>query len=168
MTDNCQIVEQVPEILGNTPKDFCRNVTGWQPQYKLLALYELPWWGVRVSGNLISRPGTSLQAGVIYSQAQVAAALGRNPSGGGTRTVNVVGPDTFFGDRLNQFDVRFSRIFKVGKGTLDANVDLYNAFNSDAALAYTTSYSGVNGGSWMRPTAIVQGRVVKLGARWDF
>jgi hypothetical protein len=168
MTDNCQVVEQLPEILGNTPKEFCHNVTGWQPQYKLLALYELPWWGVRVSGNLISRPGTSLQAGVIYSQAQVAAALGRNPSGGGTRTVNVVRPDTFFGDRLNQFDLRFSRIIKIGKSTLDANVDLYNAFNSDAALALTNSYSGTNGGSWMRPTAIVQGRVVKVGARWDF
>jgi catecholate siderophore receptor len=31
--------------------------------------------------------------------------------------------DTFFGDRLNQFDLRFSRIIKIGKSTLDANID---------------------------------------------
>jgi hypothetical protein len=173
MTDNCEIVEQLPEVAMNAqsmsvPREYCHNETGWQPQYKLLALYELPWWGLRVSGNWNSRPGTSLQAGVIYSQAQVAAALGRNPSGGGTRTVNEMRQDTVFGDRLNQIDLRFSRIFRFGTGTLDANVDLYNAFNSDAALSFTNSYSGVNGGAWMRPTAIVQGRLLKLGVRWDF
>ena len=41
---------------------------------------------------------------------------------------------TEFGDRLYQFDLRFTKIVEVGKGRVDLNVDLYNAFNSDAIL----------------------------------
>ena len=98
------------------------------------------------------------------------AALGRPFSAGanGQKTVNVFESDTVLGDRLNQFDLRFSRIFRIAANSLDANIDLYNAFNSDAALAYTGAYSGVNGGSWLRPTSIIQGRIVKFGLRWDF
>ena len=168
IVDNCEIAEQLPEIRTTTPAEYCHNETGWQPQYKLIGLYELPWWGLRVSGNLNSRPGTALQAGVIYTPAQVTAALGRPPSGGGNRTMNAVRETTMFGDRLNQVDLRFSRIFRIGDGTFDVNFDLYNAFNSDAALAYTNGYSGLNGGAWLRPTAIVQPRLFKFGVRWDF
>ena len=78
-------------------------------------------------------------------------------------------PNSTYGDRLNQFDLRFSRIFKFGeRGTLDANFDIYNAFNSDAALTETTTYSGANGGAWLLPTSVIVGRIIKFGARWDF
>jgi hypothetical protein len=169
MTDNCEVVEKVPEALGSNPLEYCHNVSAWGPQYKMLAVYEFPW-NIRVSGNFYSRPGTSVQAGVIYTGAQMAAALGRPFSAGaaGQKTVNVMVPDTTLGDRLNQFDLRFSRIFRIGPNSVDANIDIYNAFNSDAALAYTTAYSGVNGGSWVRPTSIIQGRIIKFGVRWDF
>jgi hypothetical protein len=40
-------------------------------------------------------------------------------------------------------------------GTLDANFDIYNAFNSDAVLTETTTYSGVNGGAWLLPTSVI-------------
>ena len=169
MTDNCEVVEKVPEALGSNPLEYCHNVSAWGPQYKMLAVYEFPW-NIRISGNFYSRPGTSIQAGVIYTGAQMAAALGRPFSAGaaGQKTVNVMVPDTTLGDRLNQFDLRFSRIFRIAANSLDANIDIYNAFNSDAALGYTTAYSGVNGGSWVRPTSIIQGRIVKFGIRWDF
>ena len=73
-----------------------------------------------------------------------------------------------FSDRLNQLDIRFSKIFHIGNGTFDANFDIYNSFNSDAQLALTTGYSGVNGGTWLRPTSVIQGRIIKFGFRWDF
>ena len=94
--------------------------------------------------------------------------MGGAQIGAGQKTVNVMVPDTTLGDRLNQFDLRFSRIFRIAANSLDANIDIYNAFNSDAALGYTAAYSGVNGGSWVRPTSIIQGRIVKFGIRWDF
>jgi hypothetical protein len=170
MNDNCSLIASAPQLVGSQPVEFCHNESGWQPQAKFLATYELPWYGLRVSGNFQSLPGPAIQAGVIYTGAQLAPALGRTFSAGaaGQKTVNAIVPNTVFGDRLNQLDIRFAKIFKIGKSTLDADFDLYNAFNSDAVLTYTNSYSGANGGAWLKPTAIIQGRIFKAGVRWDF
>jgi hypothetical protein len=74
-----------------------------------------------------------------------------------------------YGDRLNQVDLRFSRVFKFGeRGTLDANFDIYNAFNSDAVLLENATYTGANGGAWLLPTSVIVGRIIKFGGRWDF
>jgi len=180
MTDNCEIVKQLPEVqavtgvtpgaaVGTTPLEFCHNETGMMPQYKMFGSYMLPY-DVRVSGNFQSLPGPAVQASVIYTGAQMAPALGRPFSAGpnGQKTVNAYDPATVFGDRLNQLDVRFSKIFHIGHGTFDANFDIYNSFNSDAGLSLTSTYSGVNGGTWLRPTAVIQGRIYKFGFRWDF
>ena len=169
MSDNCQIVAALPEILGSTPKEFCHNETGWLPQYKTVASYDLPWQDLRFSTNFQSLPGPGRQAGVIYSSAEVTPALGRGLSGGGNKTVNVFNPNTVFGDRLYQLDLRFSKIFKVSEGnSLDANFDIYNSLNSDAALSETIAYTGAGGGTWRRPTGVIQGRLFKFGMRWDF
>jgi len=139
------------------------------PQYKMIVSYDVPWQGLRLSSNFQSLPGPGLQGGVIYSSADVTTALDRGLSGGGNKTVNVINPNTVFGDRLNQLDLRFSKIFKVREGSaVDANFDIYNSFNSDAVLSQTTTYSGVNGGAWRKPTAVIQGRIFKFGMRWDF
>jgi len=170
MNDNCGVIAAAPQLVGSTPVEYCHNESGWQPQLKFLATYELPWYGLRVSGNFQSLPGPGIQAGVIYTGAQLAPALGRPFTAGaaGQKTVNVFIPNTVFGDRLNQLDLRFARIFKIGKSTLDADFDFYNAFNSDASLTQTTAYNGTNGGAWLKPTAIIQGRIFKAGIRWDF
>ena len=165
MTDNCEIVKQLPEVLGILPKEYCHNETGWQPQWKMIGSYDVPWQDLRFSSNFQSLPGPALQANVIYSSASVTPALGRGLTGGGNKTVGVFNPTTSFGDRLYQLDLRFSKIFKLTEGnTVDANFDIYNSLNSDAALAETTTF----GGTWRRPTAIVQGRILKFGLRWDF
>lgn len=169
MLDNCEIVRQLPEVLGATPKEFCHYETGWQPQYKVVAAYDVPWQDLRLSTNFQSLPGPALQAGVIYSSAAVTPALGRALTGAANKTVNVFTPSTAFGDRLYELDLRFSKIFRVSEGnTIDANFDIYNSLNSDAVLGVTTTYSGVNGGPWRRPTAVIQGRIFKFGMRWDF
>jgi hypothetical protein len=171
MTDNCELIAAQPQLVASTPAEFCHVVSGWQPQIKFLGNYELPWYGLRVSGNFQSLTGPAIQAGVIYTGAQLVPALGRQFSGGanGQKTVNAYLPNTVFGDRLNQLDIRFSRIFRLRQAaTIDANFDLYNAFNSDASLSLTNAYSGTNGGAWLKPTAVIQGRIFKLGVRWDF
>ncbi|HEV3215767.1 MAG TPA: hypothetical protein VGZ27_08595, partial [Vicinamibacterales bacterium] len=180
MLDNCQIVAQLPEILttqlaGLSPLQDCHFVSGWAPQYKALASYTLPWQGIRVSGNFQSLAGPVRQASALYTQAQITAALGRPATVAGNKSALVVEPynatgffGTTFGDRLNQLDLRFSKIFKIGRSTLDANFDIYNSFNSDAVLAENATYSGANGGAWLLPTSVIQGRIIKFGVRWDF
>ena len=169
MSDNCEIAKKLPEVLGSTPLEFCHNETGWQPQVKFFASYDVPWHGLRFSSTLQSQPGPGLQAGVIYSSADVTPSLGRGLSGGGNKTVNVFNQNTVFGDRLNQLDLRFSKILRLREGTtLDANFDIYNTLNSDAAITETATYSGINGGAWRKPTGVIQGRIFKFGMRWDF
>ena len=174
MTDNCEVIAKLPEVSvvagAAVPVEFCHNETGLQPQYKMIGSYMLPVGRIRVSGNFQSLPGPGVQAGVIYTGAQLAPAIGRVFSAGpnGQKTVNTFDANTTYSDRLNQLDLRFSKIFKIGRSSLDANFDVYNSFNSDAILALTTAYSGVNGGTWRRPTSIIQGRIIKLGVRWDF
>ena len=83
--------------------------------------------------------------------------LGR-PFFAGQSTVNVVEPGTTYGDRLNQVDLRFSKLFNLGQGRLDLNVDLYNAFNSDAILTQQNAY----GATWQNALTVIQPRFVKF------
>jgi hypothetical protein len=156
VTDNCDVVGKV----DNPSTRFCHVETGFQAQYKGLASYTLPY-GVRVSGTLQSIPGPQIAANNIY--AGFIPSLGRAPTGGQT-TVNLIEPGTVYGDRLNQIDLRFTKIFRLGRGSLEGNVDLYNAFNSDAVLTQQNAY----GTAWQRPLSVIQPRFVKFSARWDF
>ena len=69
-----------------------------------------------------------------------------------------------YGDRLNQIDLRFTKIVNRRAGRLDLNVDLYNAFNSDAILRGPERLTARRGGM---PLTVIQPRFVKF-ARWDF
>jgi hypothetical protein len=69
-----------------------------------------------------------------------------------------------YGDRLNMVDLRFSKLVNVGQGRIDFNVDLYNAFNSDAILTQQNTY----GATWTNPLSVIQPFFVKFSARWDF
>jgi hypothetical protein len=180
MLDNCDVVSKLPELLtaplaGLSPLQDCHFVSGWAPVYKALASYTVPWQSIRLSGNFQSLAGPVRQASVLYTQAQVTAGLGRPATVAGNKSALAIEPynatgffGTTYGDRLNQLDFRVSKIFKFGKSTLDANFDLYNAFNSDAALTENATYSGANGGAWQLPTSVIQGRIVKFGVRLDF
>jgi len=188
VTDNCEVAAKLPEILvnagSNVPMEFCHAESGWFPQFKLLGNYQLPWQNIRISGNFQSLPGPARQAGVLYTSAQMAPALGRGITGGGNKTVNMFpvtglfgtgsaalfGGGAVTGDRLNQLDLRFSRIVKMGKrGNIDLNFDIYNTLNEDAVVTETTAYAGPTAaGAWLKPTVVLQGRIIKFGARWDF
>jgi hypothetical protein len=164
MTDNCDVVAH----MDNPSQYLCHRETGYVPQYKGLWSYELPWFGVRTSGTIQSIPGPQVQANVIYTGAQIVA---QNPSLGGfssgavgQASINVIAPGTQYGDRLNQLDFRFTKIVRMRSAAVDLNVDLYNAFNSDAVITETTQF----GTTWRRPTAIIQARFFKFSARIDF
>jgi hypothetical protein len=190
MTDVCEIVDDVPELLqvaGAAPtgvqplvsspgpnvwtsKQFCHQETGNLPQYKGVASYTLPWYGVRVAGTFQSVPGPMIASNAIYSETSATlpratmTTLGRPITGLGQTTLNLIEPGTLYGDRLNQVDLRFTKIVSVGRGRIDVNVDLYNAFNSDAILGQLNNF----GPAWQLPLTVIQPRFVKFSARWDF
>lgn len=192
VSDNCEVLQALPEATLSvatpsfgtapaaygpinvwTPTQYCHQQTGYLPQYKFLGSYTLPWWDVRVSGTLQSSKGPQINANVIYTGAQIVA---QNPSLGtfstganGNVTAFVITPGTIYNDRTNQIDLRFAKIVKLGKpGRVEASIDLYNIFNSDAIQGQNNTYSGVNGGAWLRPTGIIPPRFIKFNVRWDF
>ena len=79
--------------------------------------------------------------------------------------VNLIQNGALYGDRLNQVDLRFTKILNVGRrGSVDLDVDLYNAFNSDAILSQQDNF----GVAWQNATSVIQPRFVKFQVRWDF
>ncbi|HMF96001.1 MAG TPA: hypothetical protein VKE96_16980, partial [Vicinamibacterales bacterium] len=173
MTDNCEIVNAAPEVLVvntvSNPAAFCHQESPWLAQYKTLASYTLPY-DVRISGTFQSLPGPqgiagSTPAGVLANNVYVGTAgnLGRNFTAG-SATLALIQPYALYGDRLNEFDLRFTKTVNLGHGRVDLNADLFNAFNSDAILVQNNTF----GAAWQRPLTVIQPRFVKLSARWDF
>jgi hypothetical protein len=83
-------------------------------------------------------------------------------------TVNLVPPGTMYGDRLNQLDLRFSKLLKYGRSRTSVNLDLYNAFNVDTVLAENTTYTNATATGWRVPTTLVTARFAKISVQLDF
>jgi len=183
MSDNCEVVDDVPEALtiaavptgvqptlgpagASIPAAFCHQESPFLTNFKGLVSYTLPY-GFRVAGTWQSLTGPLVAANQIYANAgsgpPPGTTLGR-PLTFAQSTVNVVDPGSMYGDRLNQIDLRFTKLVNVGVGRVDFNVDIYNALNSDAILTQQNAY----GTAWTRPLTVIQPRFVKFSARWDF
>ena len=91
-------------------------------------------YSVQVSGTMQSVPGPALSASWTITSA----------------TVALVEPNTMYGDRLNQTDLRIARIFRHGTYRFQGMVDLYNLLNANPVLAYNTTF----GTEWLRPLTI--------------
>ena len=72
------------------------------------------------------------------------------------------------GDRLNQLDLRIGKILKFGRTRTAVNLDVYNAFNSNAVLAENSTYTNASLAGWRVPTSIVTARFAKISAQLDF
>lgn len=176
VTDNCDIVKNnlnVPFTAGGgaAPRtdDFCHQVVPFkaQTQYKFAVNYPLPFLGLRVSGTYQNLAPIAWTTTAVYSNAVIAPSLGRNLSAGANANVTVplLPPNTFFeGDRINQFDLRFSKILRFGNARLTANLDMYNLFNASNVLEITPAF----GPNWLRPTQIMDARLFKFGGQFEF
>ena len=179
--DFCDVVDDVPEALtqvaaaqattaplyvgATVPAGSCRQETPFLTQWKGLASYTLPWYGIRVSGTFQSLYGPPIVATSIYNNANrtTTTTLPR-PFTTGQANVNLYEPVSKYGDRLNQIDLRFTKIVNVGRGRIDLSMDLFNAFNSDAVIGELGSF----GPAWRLPLTVIQPRFVKFQARYDF
>ena len=170
LTDNCEIVAALPEILVNgttiTPAQYCHIEDPYRTQVKGLWSYTVPKIAVQVSGTFQSSPGARLAANYNVANAIIAPSLGRNLSGGANATINLVTPATLYGDRINQIDLRASKILKFGRMRSQISLDLYNVTNSDATQTYNQTF--VLNGAWLTPTLILPARFAKITAQIDF
>jgi hypothetical protein len=141
-------------------------------QVKLLASYPLPG-GWQASGSFQSVRGPEITAGwtsttfnnTIRFPNSTRTSLGATPS----VTVQLIEPGTMYDERLYQLDIRGTRVFGRGTTRLRVMVDLYNALNGNMVLQRST-FGGLDtyGPTWGRPISVLEGRLFKVGAQFDF
>jgi Carboxypeptidase regulatory-like domain len=159
---------------------YCDYNTSWLGQAKVTGSYTLPWQQIQISSVVQNLPGQMILAQWNITQADVAAngSLGRALSGGAntSRVVPLIQPGTDYTPRRTQVDFRFAKSFNFsGSRRVQVMADLFNAFNSNAAVGATSNAgeppAAINttfGPSWLKPLNILQARYVKLGAQLQF
>jgi len=80
--------------------------------------------------------------------------------------IDLIAPGQVWGDRVNEVDLRFGKILKLGRARTNVGIDVYNILNSDAVTTYNNGYSPT--GAWLTPTAILPARYVRFNLQLDF
>jgi hypothetical protein len=151
---------------------FCRIVPTWASSTRFRGLFVYPLkWDFQASVVYQDIPGIPVTASHVVSNAEVRGSLGRDLAacrGAATCNANVVVElmpmSNQFEDRLHQIDLRFTRSLRAGQMRLRVNFDIYNVFNAGDVLRSTDRY----GASWLNAVQIMGGRLIKLGAHFDF
>jgi hypothetical protein len=183
-TDYCGVRAAAPEytvLLAQNPTNpWCNTSTGFVTRYTGLGSYTVPKVDVLVSGTFRSDQGAPLAANWTITSTNPAwlpilAQLGRTPTGANATsiTVNLVEPGTLYGDRVNEFDMRFAKIIRFGRTRTNIGFDLYNLLNSSPILSYQQAYSpaiaaGAGAAAWQAPTGVLQPRFWKFSVQVDF
>jgi hypothetical protein len=168
VTDNCEIRAALPEstiVFGApTPDDYCRVEQPFLTQVKFLGTYLIPKVDVQFAATFQNNPGANITANFFVPAANITG-LGR-PLSSGAPTVfyNLLAPNTLYGPRTTQLDLRMSKIFRMRTSRVSVNFDLANLLNRNDVLGL----SGTYGAAWQTPTAILDPRLFKLGVQFDF
>ncbi len=163
--DTCRTVVNID---SPSPRG-CRVDDPFETTFRGSASYTVPKVDVRISTALRSQPAIQLAANMNVPNTVVQGLLGRLPPGGlatGTTTVALLDDAhrVYAGNRRNQVDVRFAKVFRFGARRADIGVDLQNLLNTNDATAYETqyAYTGANGGTWFNPTTTLGPRFMRF------
>jgi hypothetical protein len=165
--DNCDLRAKLPEITllaGGVavPQQNCHSDTNFLTQYKFLGTYLLPKIDVQLAATFQSTPGPEVPANYTVTSGQTPT--GTIPLSGGFRTVNVNLVGKEYSEHINQLDFRVAKLFRFGRTRTSVNFDLANVLNSNMANGIFTFY----GPRWQNPTGILDPRLFKLSASFDF
>ena len=145
----------------NNPNNRINNKgdIGFDAPYQIRAggSYVLPW-DVRVSGSLRSSSGLPQTRTYVVTTAIVPGLTQV------TQNVQVAERGEYRYPWINLLDVRLAKTFRFGATIIEPTMDLFNVFNNNAV----TNAVQTIGTSLGRPSAIVMGRLVRLGGRISF
>jgi hypothetical protein len=158
-TSVCFVVDS-PQVLR-----FCEVTPPFQTQLKVNGAYTLPY-GVQISATYQNLPGIPITASYVATNSEIRPSLGRDLAAGSsaTATIELIAPETEHEDRIIQMDFRLAKIIRMRQTSLKAMFDVYNLFNGNSILAINTRY----GPSWLRPTQILDARLIKFGVQLEF
>jgi hypothetical protein len=185
VNDTCEIETAIygrPQVLvGTDQTPACNVAEPWLTNVRGLATYTVPKVDVLVStifrsqpnaqpGNGVATNGSSRAATYRMTAAQFQAATGvALRTGLASQDVNIVLPGTVYGDRVNNVDMRFSKVLRFGTRRANVGVDLYNMFNANTPTNYETVFDpATNGARWLQPTGVMAPRFVRVNMQLDF
>ena len=167
-------------------KPSCNATEPWIMSVRGLASYTIPKIDVLVSaivrsqanaqpGADVATNGASRSANFLMTAADFLRETGRSLRPGVTsETVNLLLPGQIYGERVNNLDMRFAKIVRVGRTRANIGVDVYNLTNENTPTAFEATYdaaiptTGTRGERWLRPTTVVQPRFVRFNVQFDF
>jgi len=173
--DNCFVVDSPQQLLN------CRVVIPFKAltQVKVFGSSPLPG-NFTISATFKNYGGADYTADYPARNVEVVPTLGRDLAACGSRTgaactatitVPLIAPMTQFLDRITMFDLRVSKVLRLGKARLQANVDVYNVFNASTLIGVNTNY----GSLWQHPfspsgtvDSITPGRMLQFGGELTF
>jgi hypothetical protein len=160
-----QVTPQNNAVNVTTPRitDYCHldAPLSANTQVKFAGTYNLPWQ-ITFAATYQNVPGIPVTATYAVPNATVAASLGRNPNS--PVSLALMPSVAAYTNRINQLDLRTTRLFTVGKLRIRGHFDVYNIGNSSGIQGLNTTY----GANWLTPTSILQGRLIKIAAQLDF
>jgi hypothetical protein len=128
-------------------------------------------WTVTPTTNYVVCPGNSASQGCVVGARVVPGQLTSSFA------VPLDPPGTLLTPRVNQLDLSFSKRITVRGIKFDPKIDFFNALNSDdyfsvrgtvysptTNASLTTPVTRGSAGTYLQPNAVLQGRIVRLGA----
>jgi hypothetical protein len=179
--DICDVAAKVPNVLSTAflppgvasasalaiPMQYCKIDGSMQTQVKMLGSYTVPRIDVQVAGTLQNIPGQDLEAAYTAPSAVVQPFLGRALAGNSANIqLNLLPPLQYFSPRVNQLDLRASKILRFGRTKTQVSLDLFNALNSNTVETFNPAYNPT--GTWRIPQTILPARLAKISAQFEF
>jgi hypothetical protein len=180
VTDNCQVVAKVPELLNpalTNPlafpppatqlADSCHKVESWQTQFRGLASYTIPKIDVLVSSIFRSQPNATFGFGATpEGNSTGLSANWATFANGQAVNLNLLEPGVHYADRINVLDARFGKILRFGNTRTSIAVDFLNIFNRNTGTMFQTNFG--DGSGYLVPTAILNPRLARFNVTFDF
>jgi hypothetical protein len=178
--DLCEVAAKAPSVLLTAyedagvgtpgrpvPMGYCEMKQTFQTQFKFLGAYTIPRVDVQLAATLQNLSGLERRAIYNAPNAVVAPLLGRSLAGNAANiALELLPPQRFYDDRINQLDFRVSKILRVSGKRVQASLDLFNALNTNTVLTVNSTYNPT--GSWEIPTRVLPARLVKITGQLDF
>jgi hypothetical protein len=177
-TDNCRIQVDSPQTASRHGGDMaCKIARPFQTNVRANASYTIPFVDILSSVVFQYRPGVERSANYTFFTNQAiwndtnayradnntgcfggTATLGCFTQSGTTVTTNLLNAGELYGEGIRLMDLKFAKNIRFAGKRLNVGVDIYNLFNSDAALGYESQINSiVNGVSQAATVNLVPG-----------
>jgi hypothetical protein len=182
--NTCDLWRARPQFQGSDRADACDVVEPWMTTVRGLASYTVPKVDVLASATLrsvrvtasgnVASSGSGLSANYQIPNSvirdQFLGRLPANATATQNTTVNLLRPgDLYPPDRITQLDMRFAKIFRLGRSRYDVGFDVYNLLNSNATTGYEETFQyTTNGETWLIPESIMAPRIARFNVTVTF